>query len=79
MPSVLKIDIETYSPVDIDCGLDNYKQSAELLLLAQDAVRHYEDSSVEVDRGDLEQIAEALSTLGFYVEQVHFDKPNKDD
>ena len=34
MPSVLKIDIETYSPVDIDCGLDNYKQSAELLLLA---------------------------------------------
>ena len=34
MSSVLKIDIETYSPVDIDCGLDNYKQSAELLLLA---------------------------------------------
>ncbi len=54
-------------------------KAAELLLLAQDAVRHYEDSSVEVDRADLEQIAEALSTLGFYVEQVHFDKPNKDD
>lgn len=54
-------------------------KAAELLLLAQDAVRHYEDTSVEVDRGDLEQIAEALSTLGFYVEQVHFDKPNKDD
>ena len=42
-------------------------------------MRHYEDSSVEVDRADLEQIAEALSTLGFYVEQAHFDKPNKDD
>lgn len=54
-------------------------KAAELLLLAQDAVRHYEDTGVEVDRSDLEQIAEALSTLGFYVEQVHFDKPNKDD
>lgn len=30
----LFIDIETYSDIDIACGLDNYKAKAELLLLA---------------------------------------------
>ncbi len=54
-------------------------KAAELLILAQDAVNQYENPETPVVQADLEQIAEMLSTLGFYVEQAQFDKPNKDE
>ena len=56
-------------------GLD---QADELLRLCQDQIDSYADPDAAVSDDDLELLAESLSCLGFYVEAVEQQRPDRD-
>jgi chemosensory pili system protein ChpA (sensor histidine kinase/response regulator) len=56
-------------------GLDDAER---LLALCQEQIETYVDSEAPVDNDDLELLAESLSGLGFYVEAVEQQRPDRD-
>ena len=56
-------------------GLD---QANELLMLCQAQIDAYANADTAVSNDDLELLAESLSSLGFYVEAVEQQRPNRD-
>jgi chemosensory pili system protein ChpA (sensor histidine kinase/response regulator) len=56
-------------------GLD---QANELLMLCQAQIDAYANADTAVSNDDLELLAESLSSLGFYVEAVEQQRPDRD-
>jgi chemosensory pili system protein ChpA (sensor histidine kinase/response regulator) len=56
-------------------GLD---EAERLLAMCQEQIEQYADPAAEVDNEDLELLAESLSGLGFYVEAVEQQRPDRE-
>ncbi len=56
-------------------GLD---EAERLLASCQQQIEHYADPETPVGNDDLESLAEALSGLGFYIEAVEQQRPDRD-
>ncbi len=56
-------------------GLDDAER---LLASCQEQIEHYADPGTAVSNDDLESLAESLSGLGFYVEAVEQQRPDRD-
>lgn len=56
-------------------GLDD---AVEIVKWSQESTARYEDEAYPVDGNELEILAEALSTLGFYIDAVSNDRSNRD-
>ncbi len=56
-------------------GLDG---AARLLASCQQQIESYVNSETEVDNDDLEMLAESLSGLGFYIEAVEQQRPDRE-
>jgi len=56
-------------------GLDDAER---LLASCQEQIEHYANPETEVSNDDLESLAESLSGLGFYIEAVEQQRPDRD-
>ncbi|MEO6928465.1 MAG: Hpt domain-containing protein, partial [Casimicrobiaceae bacterium] len=59
-------------------GMLGLNDAAELLASCQRQIESYVDSETLVDNDDLEMLAESLSGLGFYIEAVEQQRPDRD-
>lgn len=54
-------------------------KAMELLEASQTLIRKFGDPDYAVDQAELELVAEALSSLGFYIEAVQYGRPDADN